>query len=153
MPAQEVAAQCTQQQGAAVLAKFRTQVMVARRCIEDKFLHLDARGRSPKRQLFYQAASMGAGELVMRFRGVAPGVPPSPLSPLSLTALLSSFVFESALDPVESLLTSSGKLAWRGAALKLGTSQSTPVKLRILRPRFSHLRHLNFPVRSRARRF
>jgi len=64
-----------------------------------------------------QAAEMGAGELAMPLRGVGPGVQPSPpLGTLSLRALLSSFILESALDPVESLLTSSRKVAVRGGA-------------------------------------
>lgn len=63
-----------------------------------------------------QAAEIGAGELPIPLSGVGAGVPPSPLMPLSLMALLSSFILESALEPVESLLTSSRKLAPFGGA-------------------------------------
>lgn len=80
------------------------------------------------------------------------GVDASPLRPLfSLTALLSSLTLVS-LDPVESLLTSSENAELRLGAFQEGTFQTTPVKLRSLKPFFSHLRHLNLPVRSRARR-
>lgn len=80
------------------------------------------------------------------------GVATSPLRPLfSLTALLSSLTFVS-LEPVESLLTSSAKAELRAGAFHEGTSHTTPVKLRSLKPFFSHLRTLNLPVRSRARR-
>lgn len=89
----------------------------------------------------------------MPLSGVGTGVPASPLSPLfSLMALLSSLILES-LDPVESLLTSSGNEAILGGAFHVGKSKTTPVKLLILKPFFSHLRHLNLPVRSSARRF
>lgn len=96
---------------------------------------------------------MGVGELAMPLRGVGTGVLPSPLSPLfSLMALLSSLSFES-LEPVESLLTSSEKPAEREGAFHEGTCHKTPVNDLTLKPFFSHFRHLNFPVRSRARRF
>lgn len=63
------------------------------------------------------AAEIGAGELAMPLRGVGTEVQPSaPLGTLSLMALLSSFILESALEPVESLLTSSRKVAGRGGA-------------------------------------
>lgn len=101
----------------------------------------------------HHAAGMGAGELAMPLSGVGAGVLTSPLRPLfSLMALLSSLILES-LDPVESLLTSSGNAAALGGAFHDGKSNTTPVKLLILKPFFSHLRHLNFPVRSSALRF
>ena len=65
-----------------------------------------------KRKMDSAQAGIGAGELAMPFMGVWTEVL-SPLRPLfSLTALLSSFSFES-LVPVVSLLTSSGKAAAR----------------------------------------
>jgi len=70
---------------------------------------------------------------------------------LSLTALLSSLILVS-LDPVESLLTSSEKAAARCDAFHDGSSTTEPVKVRILKPVFCHLRTLNLPVRSRLRR-
>jgi hypothetical protein len=100
----------------------------------------------------YNVAGTGAGELARASIAVGTGVVPSPLSPLfSLTALLSSLTLVS-LEPAESLLTSSEKAAERLGAFHEGTSHTTPVKLRRVKPFFSHLRHLNFPVRSRARR-
>lgn len=75
----------------------------------------------------------------------------SPLTPLlSLMALLSSLIFVS-LEPVVSLLTSSAKMALLVGARQVGTSHTTPVKLRIWKPFFAHLRQ-GFPDRSRARR-
>jgi hypothetical protein len=100
----------------------------------------------------YDVAGTGAGELARPSIAIGTGVVPCPLSPLfSLTALLSSLTLGS-LEPVESLLTSSEKVAERLGAFHEGTSHTTPVKLRNLKPFFSHLRHLNLPVRSRARR-
>jgi hypothetical protein len=103
------------------------------------------------RQMAYEAAITGASELAKPLSGGGIGVPASCSAPLlSLMALLSSLTLLS-LEPVESLLTSSAKMADFLGARQAGTSHATPVKLRILKPCFSHLRH-GLPVRSRARR-
>ena len=99
----------------------------------------------------YEAAATGAGELAKPLSADGTGVPASPMAPLfSLMALLSSLILVS-LEPVLSLLTSSEKTDDFLGARQLGTSQATPVKLRIWKPFFSHLRQ-GLPVRSRARR-
>lgn len=99
----------------------------------------------------HDAAATGAGELAKPLSAGGAGVPESPIAPLfSLTALLSSLILVS-LEPVLSLLTSSAKTEDFLGARQLGTSQATPVKLRIWKPFRSHFRH-GLPLRSRARK-